>query len=93
MNKYITKNINEALVTLQNIQADKNLINLIDLISQNCSIALSKGNKILLAGNGGSACDAQHFAGELVGRFEYNREGLSAGAKGTYWFYQPVPCW
>ena len=78
MNQYITKNINDAFVTLQKIQEDKNLINLIELISQNCYLALRKGKKILLAGNGGSACDAQHFAGELVGRFEYNRKGLSA---------------
>ena len=32
--------------------------------------ALSNGNKILVCGNGGSAADAQHFAAELVGRFE-----------------------
>ena len=78
MNKYITKNINDSLVMLQKIQEDKNLINLIEIVSQHCYLALTKGNKILLAGNGGSACDAQHFAGELVGRFEYNRKGLSA---------------
>lgn len=40
--------------------------------------ALKNGNKILLAGNGGSAADAQHFAGELVGRFLKERDGLPA---------------
>jgi len=35
--------------------------------------ALSNGNKILACGNGGSAGDAQHFAAELVGRFERER--------------------
>jgi D-sedoheptulose 7-phosphate isomerase len=35
--------------------------------------ALSNGNKILACGNGGSAADAQHFAAELVGRFERER--------------------
>ena len=41
------------------------------------------GRKILIAGNGGSAADAQHFAAELVGRFECNRDGLSAIALTT----------
>ncbi|CCW35375.1 phosphoheptose isomerase [Chthonomonas calidirosea] len=40
--------------------------------------AFSKGNKMLLCGNGGSACDAQHVAGELVGRFLKDRHPLPA---------------
>lgn len=40
--------------------------------------ALKTGNKILLAGNGGSAADAQHFAGEIVGRFTMERTALPA---------------
>lgn len=39
---------------------------------------LKSGGKILVCGNGGSAADAQHFAGELVNRFEMNRPGLAA---------------
>jgi D-sedoheptulose 7-phosphate isomerase len=42
-----------------------------------CS-ALERGNKILLAGNGGSAADCQHIAGELVVRFRKDRPGLPA---------------
>ncbi|OIO66459.1 MAG: phosphoheptose isomerase [Zetaproteobacteria bacterium CG_4_9_14_3_um_filter_49_83] len=42
--------------------------------------SLRKGGKILLCGNGGSAADAQHFAGELVNRFEVDRPGLAAFA-------------
>ncbi|MDR1490816.1 MAG: SIS domain-containing protein [Desulfovibrio sp.] len=38
--------------------------------------ALLRGNKILVAGNGGSAADAQHFTGELVGSFQRNRRAL-----------------
>lgn len=38
--------------------------------------ALKRGNKILFAGNGGSAADAQHWAAELVSRFNYDRPGL-----------------
>jgi len=40
--------------------------------------ALQNGNKILSCGNGGSAADAQHFAAELVCRFERERPGLAA---------------
>jgi D-sedoheptulose 7-phosphate isomerase len=40
--------------------------------------ALSNGNKILACGNGGSAADCQHFAAELVGRFERERFPLPA---------------
>jgi len=40
--------------------------------------AYKRGNKILTFGNGGSACDAQNFADELVGRFERNRPPLPA---------------
>lgn len=44
---------------------------------------LRRGNKILVCGNGGSAADAQHFAAELVNRFEIERPGLAAIALTT----------
>ena len=45
--------------------------------------ALLANGKILACGNGGSAADAQHFAAELVGRFEMERQGLAAIALTT----------
>ena len=45
--------------------------------------ALRNGNKVLFAGNGGSAADCQHLAAELVGRFAYDRPGLPAIALTT----------
>jgi D-sedoheptulose 7-phosphate isomerase len=45
--------------------------------------AITNGNKILICGNGGSAADAQHFAAELVGRFEAERPELAALALST----------
>ena len=45
--------------------------------------ALSNGNRILACGNGGSAADAQHFAAELVGRFERERLPLPAMSLST----------
>lgn len=56
-----------------------------DTLSEPISVAVSamvnslmNGGKILACGNGGSAGDAQHFAAELVGRFERERPGLAA---------------
>jgi D-sedoheptulose 7-phosphate isomerase len=51
--------------------------------AQALSAALSKGNKILLYGNGGSAADAQHIAAELVGRFQLERTPMAAIALTT----------
>lgn len=45
--------------------------------------AFARGNKALACGNGGSAADCQHFAAEIVGRFERERPGLPAIALTT----------
>jgi D-sedoheptulose 7-phosphate isomerase len=51
--------------------------------AQACIRSLKAGGKVMLAGNGGSAADAQHIAGELVSRFAYDRPGLAAVALTT----------
>lgn len=50
-----------------------------DLITER----LRKGGRVLVCGNGGSAADAQHFAAELVGRFEIERQAFAAVALTT----------
>lgn len=65
------------------VQALKNISPDIDHAFQIIQSCLSKGGKILICGNGGSASDAQHFAAELVGRFETTRPGLAAIALST----------
>jgi D-sedoheptulose 7-phosphate isomerase len=52
---------------------DRRLIETIAAVVDRVAAALGAGHKVLLAGNGGSAGDAQHIAGELVGRFAYDR--------------------
>jgi len=52
-------------------------------VAAKLSAILSNGGKLLICGNGGSAADAQHFAAELVGRFEKERRGLPAIALTT----------
>jgi len=65
------------------IEAKKNLLaepylDLIAKIAETIIIAYKQGNKVLLCGNGGSASDAQHIEGELVGRFKKERRALPA---------------
>jgi D-sedoheptulose 7-phosphate isomerase len=62
---------------------DQLLIETIAAAVDQVSAALAAGNKVLLAGNGGSAADAQHLAGEFVGRFNYDRAPVPAIALTT----------
>ncbi len=63
--------------------ADERLIETIAAVVERVSAALAAGNKVLLAGNGGSAADAQHLAGEFVGKFNYDRAPAAAIALTT----------
>jgi D-sedoheptulose 7-phosphate isomerase len=62
---------------------DVTLIAAIEAVTARAAECLRNGGTILLAGNGGSAADAQHIAAELVGRFAYDRPGLAAIALTT----------
>ena len=75
-----------AQVLKQHNQTINNLLDVKDSISTSGELiidALKKGNKILIAGNGGSAADAQHFSAELTGRFLKERESLAGIALTT----------
>ena len=63
--------------------ADHALVARIAELSALVSEAIRSGGKIMFAGNGGSAADAQHFAGELVSRFQYDRPAIAALALTT----------
>ena len=63
---------------LEVMMNDKELLSNIETIAKCCIAAFKAGQKILLAGNGGSAADAQHIAAEFVSRFAFDREGLPA---------------
>ncbi|MDB6096443.1 MAG: phosphoheptose isomerase [Francisellaceae bacterium] len=71
---------------IENIQVKEKMLDLIPLIektAQLMALTLKNGNKILSCGNGGSANDAQHFATELINRFEKERDNLAALALTT----------
>ena len=73
----IKQQFEEASEILNAFQTEENFkkIEQAVLIMSN---ALKNGNKIISCGNGGSMCDAMHFAEELSGRFRDNRKGLAA---------------
>lgn len=79
----IKKHIKESISVKKKILENDIIINEIDKISKICIQAYKNGNKLLFAGNGGSAADSQHIAGEFVSRFYFDRPGLSAIALTT----------
>lgn len=83
MNNYIKNEIMESYKTKKTLCEDDSLINIIKIVTEKAIVAYKNHNKILLAGNGGSAADAQHIAGELVSRFKFDRPGLPAIALTT----------
>ena len=78
MNKYIENQVQESYKGTQEIYKDKKLMALIKSVALKMISIYKSGNKVLLAGNGGSASDAQHIAGELVSKFYFDRPGLAA---------------
>src|SRR6266851_2536791 len=62
---------------------DQRLIETIAAVVERVSAALGAGHKLLLAGNGGSAGDAQHLAGEFMSRLNYDRGPVAAVALTT----------
>ncbi len=83
MSDLIKNILQESCAVKQKVINDDRLIKVIQDVTSVCVNALNNGNKILLAGNGGSASDSQHIAAELVGRFEKERKGLPALALTT----------
>lgn len=80
MKDYITAQIAETQRTIAAMLADEALLAMLQGAAGACIGSLRGGGKILLAGNGGSAAEAQHIAGELVSRFAFDRPGLPAMA-------------
>jgi D-sedoheptulose 7-phosphate isomerase len=78
MRDFITAELTKSAAVMSKILGSAELVGEIEAITARCLAALRAGNKILLAGNGGSAADAQHLAAEFVSRFYFDRPGLPA---------------
>lgn len=83
MLNFIKKEIQKTHSLISQIEQNHEILEVTQAIADQCIAALRAGNKILFAGNGGSAADAQHLAAELVVRFVYNRPALAAIALTT----------
>jgi D-sedoheptulose 7-phosphate isomerase len=68
--------IQKSISTKQAMLDDHLLLNKIVAIGDLMISAFARGNRVIFAGNGGSAADAQHLAAEFVSRFEFDRPGL-----------------
>lgn len=75
--------IEASLAAKQKVLADETLLASIVAVSALIEKAFRAGNKVMLAGNGGSAADSQHIAAEFVSRFEFDRPGLPSIALST----------
>lgn len=79
----IRQQIQTSIDTKRAILADSRLLDIIAQAVQMVTNTYRNGHKTLLAGNGGSAADAQHIAGEFVSRFYFDRPGLPSIALST----------
>lgn len=75
--KQIADQFSEALEILQKFNNSENHI-LIEKAAQLMITAVKNGHKIISCGNGGSMCDAMHFAEELSGRYRNDRPAIAA---------------
>lgn len=79
----VADRIRESAAVIAAMADDAALCDAVERVAAMTVQSLRAGGKLLLCGNGGSAADAQHWAGELVSRFHYDRPGLAAVALTT----------
>lgn len=83
MRDFIANQIKKSYEIKKAILEDEQIVENILQIGELLIDIYKKGNKLLIAGNGGSAADAQHIAGELVSKFYFDRPALPAIALTT----------
>ena len=83
MKHLVQKQLAQSIATMQATLADLHIADTIATISERTADAMQAGRKLLVAGNGGSAADAQHLVAEFVVRLVDNRPALRAIALTT----------
>ena len=83
MKHYIYDQISQSMATKQAILESEPLLDAIEVVAKACVAVYRNGKKTMLAGNGGSAADAQHIAAELVGRYGFDRPSIPSLALTT----------
>ena len=75
-----TRNLKESIAVLASLaELEPTLLR----VAERCAKSLNGGGKLLVCGNGGSAAEAMHLVGELVGRYKRDRQPLAAISLGT----------
>ncbi|MBB5315366.1 D-sedoheptulose 7-phosphate isomerase [Tunturibacter empetritectus] len=83
MKHLVQKQLAQSIATLQAVLADETISDTLISIAKLTATAMQSGHKLLVAGNGGSAADAQHLVAEFVVRLTVNRPALRAIALTT----------
>jgi len=83
MKEQIQSFIEESIKTKQSLIGDEKILTGIEKAINLISDSLKNQGKVMVFGNGGSAADSQHFAGEIVGRYKRERKGYPAIALTT----------
>ncbi|MGC0153003.1 D-sedoheptulose 7-phosphate isomerase [Chromobacterium vaccinii] len=78
MQTHIRTSLTEAKTALDALLANPQGLAGIEAAAQTIIDALAAGGRVFSCGNGGSMCDAMHFAEELTGRYRNNRRGMAA---------------
>lgn len=77
--KSILQSVDDAIAAAKSLKTPEGLL-FIEEVAESITACFQSGHKILIAGNGGSLCDAMHFAEELTGQFRKLRPALPAMA-------------
>ncbi len=78
MKNIIKERLQESIRVKESIINNSIILDVMSNIAEEISNTIKNGNKIILCGNGGSASDALHFAGEIIGRFQKERPAWPA---------------
>ena len=74
----IKQRIGDSIAVKQGLLENEELLNTVASLANEIVTCIANGGKIVTCGNGGSASDALHFAGEIVGRFVKERKAWPA---------------
>lgn len=78
MNPLIKEKIQDSIDVKTRVLSDVDFLESVQKAADHVTAAVNDGKKVMLCGNGGSASDALHIAGEFVGKFQKNRGALPA---------------
>lgn len=78
MNSIIIKRIQDSIDIKKELINSRDLLKVVEQLADTIANVLKSGHKLIVCGNGGSASDALHFAGEILGRFQKERNAWPA---------------